>query len=199
MRWTSSSSWSGWDGAAAAAPTGRLARRRSRSVRSGASIMGCSAAKRQIWRAQSGSDCAASIRPNTSTPDSRTGTDDAPPVGGDERHEVQETVVLRAVAPPGSAEGPSGAHGGIGSSEPNWSQNVTNIEAAGRPPGVREGDGSSPAAPSDPDAEDTVKVTGAAPEAPRDECRVPGVVHQIHPTVLKVGKLIPPCRWFTPL
>ena len=109
------------------------------------------------------------IRPNTSTPDSRTGTDDAPPVGGDERHEVQETVVLRAVAPPGSAEGPSGAHGGIGSSEPNWSQNVTNIEAAGRPPGVREGDGSSPAAPSDPDAEDTVKVTGAAPEAPRDE------------------------------
>ena len=37
------------------------------------------------------------------------------------------------------------------------------------------------------------------PEAPRDDCRVPGVIHQIHPTVRKVGKLIPPCRWFTPL
>jgi len=109
------------------------------------------------------------IRPNTSTPDSRTGTADAPPAGGDERHEVQETVVLRAVAPPGSTEGPSGAHDGIGSSEPNWSQNVTNSEATGRPPGGREGDGSSAAVAADPDAEDTVKVTGAAPEAPRDE------------------------------
>jgi hypothetical protein len=36
-------------------------------------------------------------------------------------------------------------------------------------------------------------------EAPCDECRVRGVVHQIHPNALKVGKLIPPCRWFTPL
>ena len=108
------------------------------------------------------------IRPNTSTPDSRTGTADAPPAGGDERHEVQETVVLRAVAPPGSAEGPSGAHGGIGPSEPIWSQNVTNIDAAGRPPGAHEGDGAATAAPADPDAEDTVKVAGTGPEA-RDE------------------------------
>ena len=70
-------------------------------------------------------------------PESRTG----PPAGGDERPEVQETVVLRALTPPGSAEGPSGAHGGIGPSEPIWSQNVTNIgrswTAARRPRGRR--------------------------------------------------------------
>ena len=104
------------------------------------------------------------IRATTSAPESRTG----PPAGGDERPEVQETVVLRALTPPGSAEGPSGAHGGIGPSEPIWSQNVTNIDAAGRPPGAHEGDGAATAAPADPDAEDTVKVTGAGPED-RDE------------------------------
>ena len=87
------------------------------------------------------------IRATTSAPESRSG----PPAGGDERQEVQETVVLRALTPPGSAEGPSGAHGGIGPSEPIWSQNVTNIEAPGRPPGAHEGDGPATAAPADPE------------------------------------------------
>lgn len=79
------------------------------------------------------------------------------PVGGDERQEAQETVVLRAVAPPGSAGGPSGARGGIGPSEAIWSQNVTNADAAGS-----AGDGDPGRQEADPDAEDTVKVAGAA-------------------------------------
>jgi hypothetical protein len=110
------------------------------------------------------------IRSTTSAPESRTG----PPAVGDERQEVQETVVLRALAPPGSAEGPSGAHGGIGPAEPIWSQNVTNIDATGRPPGAHEGDASATATAADPDAEDTVKVTGADPDA-RDEPAGPPV------------------------
>ena len=53
--------------------------------------------------------------------------------------------------------------------EPSWSQSVTNVErpdGRGRPRGRR-----SPGRDTaDPDAEDTVKVTGTAPEAPpRDE------------------------------
>ena len=103
------------------------------------------------------------IRTTGPAPESRPG----PPAGGDERQEVQETVVLRALTPPGSAEGPSGAHGGIGPSEPNWSQNVTNLDATERPSGAHEGNGPA-AAPADPDAEDTVKVSGAGPEV-RDE------------------------------
>ena len=87
----------------------------------------------------------------------------SPPAGGDERQEAQETVVLRAVAPPGSAGGPSGARGGIGPSEPIWSQNVTKSDAAGSPSGVRDGESRRPEA--DPDAEDTVKVAGAAGDA----------------------------------
>ena len=98
--------------------------------------------------------------------ESRSGSGEGPSGGGDERQEVQETVVLRSLTPSGSAGQPPGAHGGIGPSEPIWSQNVTNTGAAGRPPGAREAD----EAPADPDAEDTVKVTGAPPEAPpRDE------------------------------
>jgi hypothetical protein len=97
----------------------------------------------------------------------------APPTSGDERRGGQETVVLQAVAPPGSSGGPSGAHGGIGQSEPKWSQNVTNSEATGSPSGARDGDGGSGGTPADPDAEDTVKVTGAPGPAdaasPRDE------------------------------
>ncbi len=93
----------------------------------------------------------------------------SPPTSGDERQEAQETVVLRAVAPPGSAGGPSGARGGIGPSEPIWSQNVTKSDAAGGPPGARDGESRRPDDPdADPDAEDTVKVTGAAgPPTPR--------------------------------
>ena len=88
----------------------------------------------------------------------------SPPAGGDERQEAQETVVLRAVAPPGSAGGPSGARGGIGPSEPIWSQNVTKSDAAGSPSGARDGESRRPDA--DPDAEDTVKVAGAAGDGP---------------------------------
>ena len=66
----------------------------------------------------------------------------------DERHEAQETVVLRAVAPPGSAEGPSGARGGIGPSEPIWSQNVTKSDAAGSPSGARTASARRPRTPT---------------------------------------------------
>lgn len=121
--------------------------------------------------AEPATEIIPAIRANTSAPESRTG----PPVVGDERQEVGETVVMPPLAPPGSAGQPSGAHGGIGSSEPNWSQNVTNAEVPGRPPAAREGEGAPAAHPSgtrpagtpgDPDAEDTVKVAGAAPAAP---------------------------------
>jgi len=87
----------------------------------------------------------------------------SPPAGGDERQEAQETVVLRAVAPPGSAGGPSGARSGIGPPEPIWSQSVTKSDAAGSPSDVRDGESRRPEA--DPDAEDTVKVAGAAADA----------------------------------
>lgn len=93
----------------------------------------------------------------STSPSDHAAAPGSPPSGGDERQEAQETVVLRAVAPPGSAGGPSGARGGIGPSEPIWSQNVTNAAAAGS---ARDGESRRPEA--DPDAEDTVKVTGAA-------------------------------------
>lgn len=120
--------------------------------------------------AEPATEIIPAIRANTSAPESRTG----PPVVGDERQEVGETVVMPPLAPPGSAGQPSGAHGGIGSSEPSWSQNVTNVEATGRPPAAREGDGApapahAPAAHGDPDSEDTVKVAGAAREAAAEE------------------------------
>jgi hypothetical protein len=112
--------------------------------------------------AEPATEIIPAIRANPAPAESRTG----PPVVGDERQEVQETVVLRSLAPPGSSGQPSGAHGGIGPAEPNWSQNVTNIDATGRPPGVHESDGAPAATQGDPDAEDTVKVAGAAPELP---------------------------------
>jgi hypothetical protein len=87
----------------------------------------------------------------------------------DERPDTRETVVLRALAPSGSAEGPSGAPGGTAPSRPNSSQSVTisgdghaagnQADAAG---GAREGDPIDGASPgTDPDSEATVKVTGA--------------------------------------
>ncbi len=96
------------------------------------------------------------VRADGSAPENPVGPG-VPPDGGDERREGQETIVLSAVAPPGSPGGPSGARGGIGSSDPNWSQNVTNSEATASPSGARDGGGP----PADPDAEDTVKVAGA--------------------------------------
>jgi hypothetical protein len=102
--------------------------------------------------------------PADASPSDQGAAPGSPPPGGDERQEAQETVVLRAVAPPGSAGGPSGARGGIGPSEPIWSQNVTKSDAAGSPSGARDGESRRPEA--DPDAEDTVKVAGAAGDAP---------------------------------
>lgn len=118
--------------------------------------------------AEPATEIIPAIRSTTSAPESRTG----PPVVADERQEVQETVVMRPLAPPGSAGQPSGAHGGTGSAEPDWSQNVTNVEATERVSTPREGGGAPavpppPGAHADTDAEDTVKVAGAAPEAPR--------------------------------
>jgi hypothetical protein len=106
------------------------------------------------------------IRATPPPAESPSGSGEGPPVGGDERQEVQETVVLRSLTPSGSAGQPPGAHGGIGSSEPIWSQSVTNAGPTEHPSGTRESDST----PADPDAEDTVKVAGAPPEAPpRDE------------------------------
>ena len=102
--------------------------------------------------------------PADAAPSDQGAAPGSPPPGGDERQEAQETVVLRAVAPPGSTGGPSGARGGIGPSEPIWSQNVTKSDAAGSPSGARDGESRRPEA--DPDAEDTVKVAGAAGDAP---------------------------------
>lgn len=96
-----------------------------------------------------------------------------PPAGGDERQEVQETVVLRAVAPPGSAGGPPGARSGIGPAEPIWSQSVTKSDAVGSPSGVRDSESRRPEAAAD--AEDTVKVAGAAGDAsPRSDAPADG-------------------------
>jgi hypothetical protein len=72
----------------------------------------------------------------------------------DERSGAEETVVLRALAPSGSAEGPSGARGGTASSPSSSSQSVTNAE--GEEPG-------SDAAGTDagPDGQETLRVAGA--------------------------------------
>jgi membrane protein implicated in regulation of membrane protease activity len=72
----------------------------------------------------------------------------------DERSGAEETVVLRALAPSGSAEGPSGARGGTAPSPSSSSQSVTNAE--GEEPG-------SDAAGTDagPDGQETVRVAGA--------------------------------------
>lgn len=111
--------------------------------------------------------------PAGTSPSDQGAAPGSPPAGGDERQEVQETVVLRAVAPPGSAGGPSGARGGIGATEPVWSQNVTKSDAVGSPPGVRDGESHRPEAP--PGAEDTVKVAGAAGDAaPRADAPADG-------------------------
>jgi len=93
----------------------------------------------------------------------------------DERPDTRETVVMRAFAPPGSAEGPSGAHGGITPSGPNLSHSVTGVgadaDAAPAQPGAagssREGVGPQDV---DPDSE-TVKVVGTGGREPagRDE------------------------------
>ena len=109
--------------------------------------------------------------------------DDAPPQGADraadrrhdERPDTRETVVMRAFAPSGSTEGPSGADGGIAPSGPISSQSVTNAgadaggspmwPAAGSP---HEGDAGSPDSDSDADSDsETVKVAGAPARARR--------------------------------
>ena len=101
--------------------------------------------------------------------------DGAPPSGPepaadgrhDERPDTRETVVMRAFAPSGSTEGPSGAHGGIAPSGQNLSQSVTNggVDAGGASPhgAPREGDARLPDV--DPDSE-TVKVVGAQGREP---------------------------------
>jgi hypothetical protein len=85
----------------------------------------------------------------------------------DERSGAEETVVLRALAPSGSAEGPSGARGGTASSSSSSSspssssRSVTNAE--GEEPG-------SDAAGTDagPDGQANVRVAGAG-SSTRDE------------------------------
>lgn len=88
----------------------------------------------------------------------------------DERHDTRETVVMRAFAPSGSTEGPSGADAGNGPPGPISSPSVTNAGgeggsspawgAAGSP---REGNPAS--ADVDPDSE-TVKVVGTSGRDP---------------------------------
>ncbi len=102
----------------------------------------------------------------------------AAPAGGDpaadERPDTRETVVLRAFAPSGSTEGPSGAHGGIGSAGPSSSQNVTRMggDPGAAPPrgaAAHAGDGTPP--DDDAGSATTVKVAGADRRDPaaRDE------------------------------
>ncbi len=92
----------------------------------------------------------------------------------DERPDTRETVVMRAFAPSGSTEGPSGAPGGIGPAGPQSSQSVTNVDgdptaASGRGAAGHAGD----ATPSDDDprSSTTVKVAGTDRRDPaaRDE------------------------------
>ena len=78
----------------------------------------------------------------------------------DERSGSEETVVLRALAPSGSGEGPSGARAGTASAPAPPSQSVTksgeddSADPTGKAPGA--------------DAQETVKVAGAGSSA-RDE------------------------------
>jgi hypothetical protein len=85
--------------------------------------------------------------------------------GRDERPDPQETVVLRAVTPPGSTKRPSGAPDGTGSPEADSSQSVTTVgddaergeRSDGAPADAREGETGD----ADADAEATVKVAAA--------------------------------------
>jgi hypothetical protein len=99
--------------------------------------------------------------------------------GRDERPDARETVVLDALPPSGSAGQPSGAHDGIGPAGPKSSHSVTSggIGALAEHPNSRPGTAREAAAPEgDPDAEETVRVTGAGrTPAHRDEAPVGGV------------------------
>jgi hypothetical protein len=106
------------------------------------------------------------VRPDASYPGSPPAHADAAVADGlDERPDPQETVVLRAVAPPGSTKRPSGAPDGMAVHEENPSQSVTTVgedadpgeRPEGSPVDAREGDTSDTAA----DAEATVKVAAA--------------------------------------
>lgn len=140
----------------------------------------------------------AAVRPDMSHSDAAypdtsygAGSDGAEPAGDgrhDERPDTRETVVLHALPPSGSSEGPSGAIGGIGSPEPISSQSVTSSTAdpaAGElhkepahATGAHTADGEGLAstagasADADPDSE-TVKVAGAAGRDP-GAAAVPG-------------------------
>lgn len=104
------------------------------------------------------------------------GFEPAPDSRRDERPDTRETVVMRAFAPSGSTEGPSGAHDGFGPTGPDLSQSVTNRGADGGPSFPPQGGIESPyvgtaGAPDvDPDSQ-TVKVVGTAGREPgaRDE------------------------------
>lgn len=84
--------------------------------------------------------------------------------GRDERPDPQETVVLRAVAPPGSSKRPSGAPDGTGSPEAVSSPSVTNAGAdaeRGERPDGSPLDAHHGKAGDAADAEATVKVAAA--------------------------------------
>jgi hypothetical protein len=94
-----------------------------------------------------------------------------------ERHDTRETVVMRAFTPPGSADQPPGATGGIGPADPESSHSVTFAGGSHRGSGPSGGPGNGPqdgsGAPSAaaPDTETTVQVPGAVGRDPatRDE------------------------------
>jgi hypothetical protein len=107
------------------------------------------------------------VRPDASYPGSSPADADMAIADGlDERPGPQETVVLRAVAPPGSTKRPSGAPDGTASPDANSSQSVTNAgedaDRGERPDGSsiapRQGETGDTA---DADAEATVKVAAA--------------------------------------
>ena len=79
----------------------------------------------------------------------------------DERHDTRETVVLRALPPPGSSGQPPGALGGIAPQGLNSSQSVT---SGGRDPGAPEHHGVA-ANPSTNDARDTAATSEADPDS----------------------------------
>jgi hypothetical protein len=112
-------------------------------------------------------DLAGPAGDTAAAPDSRHG----------ERHDTRETVVMRAFTPPGSADQPPGATGGIGSPDRESSQSVTFAGGSHRGSGPSGSPGNGPedvpGAPSAtaPDAETTVQVPGAVGRDPaaRDE------------------------------
>jgi hypothetical protein len=92
----------------------------------------------------------------------------------DERPDTRETVVMRAFAPSGSAEGPSGAHAGIGPGGLHSSPSVTNAsgDPGGAPGwGVAAHAGDGPPSDDGPGSSTTVKVAGTDRRDPtaRDE------------------------------